>query len=135
MRKGGRAVRKEAELWAKDALYDFECAKDMLRNKKYNYAVFFARQSVEKMLKACYVQILAKPFPKEHNLLTLATAVFGRGGREISDEIVFLNPHYTITRYVDSALDIPAKLYTESFAKEGIKKAEKVIAWLKNKIK
>lgn len=32
--KGGRAVRKEAELWIRDALYDLDCASDMLEKKR-----------------------------------------------------------------------------------------------------
>lgn len=127
-------MRKEAELWVEDAEYDIGCAKDMLSKKRYNYAVFLSRQSVEKMLKASYLYIIKKPFPKEHNLITIAKTIFKTVENKIMDDIIFLNPHYTITRYVDSALDIPSRLYNKGFAEECIKKAEEVNRWIKKKM-
>lgn len=45
-------MREEAGLWLEDAEYHFDCAKDMLERSRYNYALWLARQSVEKALKA-----------------------------------------------------------------------------------
>lgn len=127
-------MRKEIELWVEDAEYDLGCAKDMLSKKRYNYAVFLSRQSVEKMLKAAYLCIIKEPFPKEHNMITLVKTIFKTVNSKIMNNIMFLNPHYTITRYVDSALDIPPRLYDKDFAEDCIRRAETVNKWIKEKM-
>lgn len=124
-------MRPEIEIWIEDANYDLETAKDLFEKKRYSYAVFLSRQSVEKILKANYLFVLKKPFPKEHNLLIIAENSMKEIPKEIKDCIVFLNPHYTITRYPDVSLGIPSKLYDEDFGKISIEKAEKVIKYIK----
>ncbi|MBU7025743.1 MAG: HEPN domain-containing protein [Theionarchaea archaeon] len=57
-------MRKEAELWIKDSDYDLATATDLLEKKRYNYAVFLARQSVEKLLKAAHLVVLQKEIPR-----------------------------------------------------------------------
>lgn len=75
-------MRREAELWIKDSDYDLGTAEDLLEKKRYNYAVFLARQSV--------------------------------------------NPHYTITQYVDAPLGTPSdglvtvSLFFRLYAQENI---------------
>jgi HEPN domain-containing protein len=128
-------VRTEAKLWVKDALYDLDCASDMLEKKRFNYAVWFARQAVEKMLKAGFLVVLKQPIPKEHNLLALSQALFGAEAISLGANLSFLNPHYTTTRYVDAAVGAPADLYSEGFAWEAYHKAGEVIRWLTGKMR
>lgn len=127
-------MRKEIIMWVEDADYDLECAMDMLEKKRYNYAVFLSRQSVEKILKASNMVILKKPIPKEHNLIELAKC-FKKLPSKIMDNIIFLNPHYTVARYVNASLDLPSKLYDERFASESVKRGKEVIKWVKKAVK
>ena len=127
-------MRKEAEMWMEDAEYDLGCAKDLLEKERYNYAVFFSRQAVEKILKSAYLAVLGKSFPKEHNLIVLAKEIFQEIDDNIMGNITFLNPHYTVTRYVNASLDIPSKLYDRRFAEQSTQKAEEVLKWVKTKI-
>jgi len=124
-------MREEIILWIKDSDYDLSCANDMLKAKKYNYAVFFSRQATEKILKAAYLLILKKPFPKEHNLNSIIRVAVKKIPDNIQDDINFLNPHYTITRYADAAIGTPSELYDIKTAKEAIKRAEEVRKWVK----
>lgn len=55
-------MRPEIEIWIEDANYDLETAKDLFEKKRYSYAIFLSRQSVEKILKANYFFVLKKPF-------------------------------------------------------------------------
>lgn len=128
-------MRKEAELWRDDALYDLDCARDMLEKGRWNYVVWLARQAVEKMLKACYPALLGKPTPLGHNLLSLAEEVFGEGlpGR-IREHLSFLNPHYVATRYVNAALGKPSDIYDEGLATEAVRRAEEVLQWIAPKL-
>lgn len=127
-------MREEIKLWVDDSDYDISCANDMLKAKKYNYAVFFSRQATEKILKAAYIFVLKKPFPKEHNLNNIIRAAIKKIPNKIQDNINFLNPHYTITRYVDAAIGTPSELYDIKVAKDAVKKAEEVREWLKKTI-
>ncbi|MBU7011409.1 MAG: HEPN domain-containing protein [Theionarchaea archaeon] len=90
-------MRKEAELWKKDSDYDLATAEDLYEKKRYNYAVFLARQSVEKLLKTCYLVLLQEQIPREHNLVELARSCFEEIPIDIMEDIIYLNPHYTVT--------------------------------------
>jgi HEPN domain-containing protein len=127
-------MRKEAELWKKDSDYDLATAQDLYEKKRYNYAVFLARQSVEKLLKACYLILLQEQIPREHNLAELARSCFEEIPIDIMEDIIFLNPHYTVTRYVDASLGTPSDIYDESTAKEAIENAEKVRKWIEKNL-
>ncbi|HHW14294.1 MAG TPA: HEPN domain-containing protein [Firmicutes bacterium] len=127
-------MRHEAELWVKDALYDLDCARDMLEKRRHNYAVWFSRQAAEKMLKAGFLLLLKEPIPKEHNLLALGRTLLGEEETSLRAALSFLNPHYTTTRYVDAAVGAPADLYDEDSAREAYRRSMEVIQWLGKKM-
>ncbi len=126
-------MRAEARFWIDDAKWDLECAQDMLDRERYNYAVWLSRQSVEKLLKACYLVILRSPVPREHNLLSLGRACFGDGIAEVNSQVTFLNPHYTTTRYVDAALGPPKDIFDAEFAEQALIKAREVFEWVRSR--
>jgi len=128
-------LRREAQLWLEDAEYDLQCAQDMLEKKRYNYAVWLARQSVEKALKAAFLIKIKEPIPFEHNLLTLAESLHLVLPEAVRSDLVFLNPHYTVARYVDAAVGKPADLFSLEFAAEALEKAKRVHLWLKKILK
>lgn len=127
-------MREEARLWIKDALYDLECAADMLERGRCNYAVWLSRQAVEKLLKACYPALLRMPVPREHNLLTLGAECFGPEFDEIRPHAAFLNPHYTTARYVDAAVGAPADVYDREFAQQAYARAQEAVAWIRARL-
>lgn len=124
-------MREEIKFWIEDARYDSTCAKDMLEKKRFNYAVFLSRQAVEKMLKAAELAVSKKAITKEHNLVQLAKKIFKKIPVKIADDLTFLNPHYTISRYVNAALGPPSQLYDKEIAKEALQRAERVMKWLR----
>jgi HEPN domain-containing protein len=127
-------MRREAELWIKDSDYDFVTAEILMENHRYNYAVFLARQSVEKLLKAAHLIVLRKHIPEEHNLVELGKFCFTEIPVEIAEDFVYLNPHYTMARYVDASLGAPSDLYDEISAKEAMERAERVREWIKKNL-
>lgn len=48
--------------------------------------------------------------------------------------LIYLNPHYTITRYVDAFLGVPSDVYDESSAKEALEKAKEIRKWIKKNL-
>ncbi|MBI5393641.1 HEPN domain-containing protein [Candidatus Woesearchaeota archaeon] len=67
-------IKKEVELWVRQALSDLDAAKYNLAGKKYDVAVFLAHQAAEKVLKALRIQEL-RELIKTHDLLRLAKDV------------------------------------------------------------
>lgn len=122
-------MRNEVKLWVEDAYYDLDCARDMLKAGRFNYVVWLARQAAEKALKAAYMHSLGKALPLAHNLRAIAEEFAGENLKEISDSLGFLNPHYTLTRYVDAAVGRPSELYDETMAQEALQAAEAIIKW------
>jgi len=124
-------MREDIRLWQEDAHYDLDCARDMLEHSRFNYVVWLARQAVEKMLKAAYMQLTGRPNPMEHNLLELARLVMGTDIQPKYHRMLsFLNPHYTVTRYVDAAVGRPSGLYDRTFAEETLHKATELLTWI-----
>ena len=64
-------MKEEAENWWAQALEDLDTAKVNLENEKYYAASLFAQQSVEKALKAYYIDKYEK-LMKTHDLVYLA---------------------------------------------------------------
>jgi HEPN domain-containing protein len=127
-------MREEARFWLDDAIWDLDCAQDMLDNERYNYAVWLSRQAVKKLLKACYLIVLRLPVPRDHNLLVLGRECFGDAISEINSQLTFLNPHHTTTRYVDAALGAPKDIYDREFAEQALTKAREVFQWIRSKV-
>lgn len=124
-------MREDIRLWQEDAHYDLDCARDMLEHSRFNYVVWLARQAVEKMLKAAYMQVTGCPNPAEHNLLELARQLLGTNiPPERQRALAFLNPHYTVTRYVDAAVGRPSELYDHAFAEESLQIATELLTWI-----
>lgn len=127
-------MREEARFWVDDAIWDLECAQDLLDNERHNYAVWLSRQSAEKLLKACYLIVLKSPVPRDHNLLLLGRECFGDAVAEINPQLTFLNPHYTTSRWVDAALGAPKDIYDRDFAEQALTKAREVFRWIRSKV-
>ena len=104
----------------------------MLQHERFNYVVWLARQAVEKMLKAAYMQVTGRALPMAHNLVALAKSVTGEIPAEISSNLSFLNPHYTVTRYVDAAVGKPSELFDREFAEEAYRRAKEALEWIES---
>lgn len=126
-------MREEARFWVDDATWDLECAQDMLDHGRHNYAVWLSRQSIEKLLKACYLIVLRLSVPRDHNLLVLGRECFGDTITEINSQLSFLNPYYTSARCVDPALGAPKDIYDRAFAEQALTKAREVFQWIRSK--
>ena len=79
--------------------------------------------------------MLKKPIPKSHNLMEIARELGWDIPPAISEHLQFLNPHYTVTRYVDAAVGKPSDLYNEAIASEAIEKTKEVLNWVLNNLK
>ena len=88
--------QKIIDNWISLAKYDLETAEAMLKAERYIYVAFMCQQSIEKILKACYVKQHKSTPPYTHNLLRLINDLdFDEEiNSEISETIETLNSYY-----------------------------------------
>ncbi|KXG77506.1 hypothetical protein AN618_10580 [Fervidicola ferrireducens] len=128
-------MRQEVLDWLESSEYDFETAKAMFKAGRYNYCIFMCHQAVEKLLKALVI-FLKKEFPpKTHNLITLLEMIDQAPNKEMETIILKLNPHYMVSRYPDAAGGPSHKMYNDEIAREFLKETERVLQWLRQKMK
>ena len=128
-------LRQEVKDWIESSEYDFETAKAMFKAGRYNYCIFMCHQAVEKLLKALIIFINKEFPPKTHNLIILLEEIDHYPDKEMQTIILKLNPHYMVSRYPDAAGGPSHKMYNDQIASEFLKDTEKVMEWLKQKMK
>ncbi|MEM1646697.1 MAG: HEPN domain-containing protein [Ignisphaera sp.] len=128
-------MREEVEKWLKQALEDLATAKDTIATGHYYASAFWAEQAAEKALKALLIS--KGRIERTHDLNELLDIIkeeMGLPVDEIRNEVSKLTLHYIISRYPDAANTIPYLLYTKEDAEELVKKAEKVVEWVKRNL-
>jgi len=127
--------KKIIDNWLSLAKYDLATADDMLKSKRYLYVAFMCQQSVEKILKACYVKQHTTTPPYTHNLLRLIKELNFKN--EIGDEkiatIEELNSYYIESRYTED-LDELSKLLTEANAVSVLNSTKELFEWIKARL-
>ncbi|RLG42695.1 MAG: DNA-binding protein [Thermoproteota archaeon] len=117
-------MRRESRALWEQALEDLETAKVLLRGGRYYAVAFFSHQAAEKALKAAYIEVKREIPPRTHNLVELGRLL---GLNDVMEDLMELNPEYTISRYPDAANGVPASMYSESIAESHLRRAERVV--------
>jgi len=123
-------VRREAEMWFKQAEHDLRKAYNDLVTGDWDSAAFWSQQAAEKSLKA--VLLNAGIIYRGHELLEIANLINREIGVDVSEIIGCLRDltiHYTIARYPNAANAIPYELYDEGRARDLVEKARRVVEW------
>lgn len=122
-------MEKEVKLWLDKAKKDLEVAEYNLNGGKLDATALFCQQSVEKALKAVYIQKNKKLAPKTHDLTFLAKEV------GLPDNLIKsvkpLTNIYMETRYPDLGESIKLK---EGYVNELVKLTKEILKWCETKI-
>ena len=116
--------------WIADARTELVAANVLADNAIPHLAIFHARQALEKLLKAGYPILRARPMPHEHSLQAMVHDVFGRIPEETWEIIKRLNPFYMSTRYVDAAGGPPSERFELQDATEAVTMAQEAFEWI-----
>lgn len=112
---------------------DFDTMLSLFENKRYNWALFVGHLSIEKLLKALYVNINNDFPPFIHNLLRLSEMC----NLELSEEqklfMVTVTTFNINTRYDDYKMSFQ-KRCTPDFTKEWVEKIKLNREWIKKLI-
>ena len=121
--------------WIEMSDYDFDTAKAMLETKRYLYVAFMCHQTIEKILKAYWSNVLEEPPLKIHSLSRLAekSGLDKEMSEEQTDFIDELEPLNIEARY-PSYKERLMKSLTSDRCKELIEQTDKLRTWIKSKL-
>ena len=123
---------EELNKWIKQADHDLQMAKKIIDDGGYDTCAFLCQQAAEKYFKALLIKQLKKNPPKTHYLDELAKQLASPS--EILDIARELSADYMVSRYPDAATIAPYEEYSKADAENKIAKAEKVIAWVQERL-
>ena len=122
------------QYWVTSANDDWQVALHLFEKGDYSYSLFFAHLTIEKYLKAIYVDRVGKNPPYTHRLLLLAE----KAGLDLSEKNVSLLETVTDfnleTRYPDEKFSFKKKC-TKSFTKKYLKNIGALKKWLAKQIR
>jgi HEPN domain-containing protein len=124
-------------MWLRQAESDLRKARNDLKTGDWDSAAFWSQQAAEKALKALLLE--AGVIYRGHDLLGIAEAIERELGVRVDEDIKGylreLTIHYTVARYPNAANAIPSELYDESKARTLVSMAERVVGWVKERLR
>ncbi|MBI2918448.1 MAG: HEPN domain-containing protein [Chloroflexi bacterium] len=116
---------REAKPWFDQADYDMKTADAMLRTRRYQYVVFMAHLSLEKLLKGLVTEAIKRAPPKTHDLLDLAEIASLELPAEFGEFFRRLNVQTLEARYPTGIVQFNSEL-----AQEVLRQAREAFVWL-----
>ncbi len=124
--------QKIVQNWMSLAEYDYKTAEAMLKSGRYLYVAFTCQQTIEKSLKAIYIQQNKQTPPYTHNLIRLSDAAQVKVEMD-PDKVKFLellNSYYIESRYTEE-LDELSRVITRAKANDILTQTTELFKWLK----
>lgn len=119
-----------SERWQAQAEYDLSVAELLYRQSVYRYCVFFCHLSLEKQLKAMFIERTGIQNPsRTHDLIDLAGDVGIDLPAEYYDFMLELSKQSVAARYPEDSV----YRYDEELAASTLSQVREVQEWLKSK--
>lgn len=125
-------MKIEISDWIKQAQVDLGTARYNLQGKIYYASAFFSQQSVEKALKAYYIQE-KNTIKKTHSVSSLAKEL--KLPKELLSKIIELEEIHRTARYPGISQKIPSEEIEEEDAINFCNIAQEVLKWIEIKLK
>lgn len=127
-------MRDEALRWLDEALWDYETALILHREKRYNAASFYAHQAAEKAVKALLYYLNEAPFG--HSVRILLERYFKRSGGDVDQELLALarelDRHYIPSRYPNAhPAGTPHEAYDENTSKRALEASKRILEFVR----
>jgi HEPN domain-containing protein len=125
-------LQDHIEFWKKTSVHDLQVAESLFLSKNYDYCLFIAHLSIEKLLKAHWIknkQIETPPFT--HNLITLVEKYDLVLDTKFSELLRKINNYHIEARYPDFKLSF-YEICTEEFTKNRFTEMKEFHEWLLN---
>lgn len=128
-------LRDIEKYWLESSEDAFNTARTLFENGKYEHSMFFLHLSLEKMLKALFINHNVEEPPFGHNLQNIASRIrevdFDKQKMELLAQITTFN---IAARYDDYMLNFQ-KICDANFAEKFLKVGKEMIEWLKSRFK
>lgn len=125
--------KEKVAYWLQSAEDDWEVAKHLFEKGDYSYSLFFGHLTIEKVLKAIYVERLNENPPYTHRLTYLVEKVSLQSSEEQLELLETITDFNLEARYPDEKFSFK-KRCTKAFAEEFLRKIEEVKRWLLEKM-
>ncbi|MFO7811299.1 MAG: HEPN domain-containing protein [Candidatus Delongbacteria bacterium] len=128
-------IKEQIKYWTEISEYDLSTADVMLKNKKYLYVGFMCHQTIEKILKAYFVNTVKEIPPYIHNLTKL-TKLSGlnqdlsEDQKEVLDVLEPLNIEARYPTYKNEIF----KSLNETKCKQILSDTKELYLWIKNRL-
>ncbi|MEW5692215.1 MAG: HEPN domain-containing protein [Candidatus Hydrogenedentota bacterium] len=120
--------------WIDIADYDIKTADKMFKTSRYLYVVFMCQQSIEKILKAIYIQKKSSQPPRIHNLIYLTDILELDLSEDQIDTLENLSKYYIEGRYPTYKVRL-SRLVNRNKAESILKSTKELYKCLKSLIK
>jgi HEPN domain-containing protein len=120
--------------WVNSAKHDFDTIKSLMKEEKYDWALFLCHLVIEKLLKVLYIKQKMKYPPRTHNLIFLTKEINVDFDEKTIDFLEELNAFHISSRYPDNQLEF-YKICTKDFSENKFKATGDAFQWLLGKMK
>lgn len=121
--------KRSVQYWLESSEYDWKVANHLFEKGDYSYSLFFGHLTIEKILKAIYVNKLGEIPPYTHRLVYLAEKVslsLSESQLELLETITDFNME---ARYPDEKFSFKKKC-TKDFTEKCLIKIKEMKKWL-----
>lgn len=125
--------QKVVDHWVETSDNDFQTMFTLYESKSYSWALFIGHISLEKLLKALYVQKFEKHAPFTHNLYRLAEQIELDLTDEYADWLDEITSFNLNARYDDYKKEFYS-LCTQDYTFQWIKNIEILRKWIREKL-
>ena len=135
-RKNETEIKKHDKMqyWLKSAEDDWQVSQHLFKNGDYSYSLFFGHLTVEKTLKAIYVDRFNDNPPYTHRLIYLAEKASLKLSKEKIRLLEVVTDFNLEARYPDEKFSFK-KRCTKDFTEKHLKKIGAIKKWLANQIR
>jgi HEPN domain-containing protein len=121
-------MAKDPKEWMRQARYDMRTAEDLLRARRYTYAVSFCHLSLEKALKGIFQKEKRVVPPKTHSLLFFIQSLGLVLPEDLLQHVSRLNRLSVVTRYPEDLREMQQQL-GRARTSEFLQKSKEVLKW------
>jgi HEPN domain-containing protein len=119
-------LNKHIEHWRSEAKETLDTADDLMRSRRFGFALFAAHLALEKATKALVCRATREVPPKLHNLIRLLELAEVIAPQETLDFLTTMNEFNQIGRYTEFGRVKPTKAEAENL----ITKTKEIFDWL-----
>ncbi len=120
--------RRDVRLWWAQASHDLGTAEHNLAGGRYDAAIFYCEQAVEKALKALTIHARRLPPGPTHSPIALGRLC--RVPKKFSTFLRTLTSEYFLSRYPDAAGEVPYTLYDGTETREYLRTSKELLQWV-----